>query len=109
MNRHQIFDLKTRQDEITYVKYFAHVMHTEPHIKACCACIRDACLANSIKICESGKRLQPHFSDKIGSHYSKFAADAISMFYMCGFVLHRHARRYADAADVATRVVHMGR
>lgn len=94
MSRHQIYNLKTRQDEIEYVKYFARVIQTEPHIKACCACIRDACLANSIKICESGKRLQPLFSDKISSHYSKFAADAITMFYMCGFVVY-----YIDTRD----------
>jgi len=63
-------------------------MHTEPHVRACCACIRDACLANSIKICESGKRLQPAFSEKIRNHFTKFAADAITMFYMCGFVVY---------------------
>ena len=63
-------------------------MHTEPHVKACCACIRDACLSNSIKICESGKRLQPHFSEKIRNHFTKFAGDAITMFYMCGFVVY---------------------
>jgi hypothetical protein len=63
-------------------------MHTEPHIKACCACIRDACLSNSIKICESGKRLQADFSDKIRNHFTKFAGDAITMFYMCGFVVY---------------------
>jgi hypothetical protein len=63
-------------------------MLTEPHIKACCACMRDACLANSIKIQESGKRLQPEFSDKIRHHFSMFVADAINMFYMCGFVVY---------------------
>jgi hypothetical protein len=88
MMRHQIFDVKTRQDESNYVKYFARVMHTEPHVKACCACVRDACLANSIKISESGKRLQPAFSEKMRNHFSKFAADAITMFYMCGFVVY---------------------
>jgi hypothetical protein len=88
MMRHTIYDLKSRQDEITYVKHFARVMHTEPHVKACCACIRDACLSNSIKICESGKRLQPNFSEKIRNHFTKFAGDAISMFYMCGFVVY---------------------
>ena len=88
MIRHHIFDLKSRQDEIAYVKHFARVMHTEPHVRACCACIRDACLSNSIKICESGKRLQPDFSQKLRNHFTKFAADAISMFYMCGFVVY---------------------
>ena len=88
MMRHSIFDVKSRQDEITYVKYFARVMHTEPHVRACCACIRDACLSNTIKIQESGKRLQPGFSDKIRNHFTKFAGDAITMFYMCGFVVY---------------------
>ena len=88
MLRHQTSDLKSRQDEIEYVKYFARVLYTEPHVKACCACIRDACLANSIKISESGKRLTPDFSDKIRNHFTKFAADAINMFYMCGFVVY---------------------
>ena len=87
MMRHQVYDLKSRQDEIIYVKHFARVMHTEPHIKACCACMRDACLSNSMKISESGKRLRPNFSDKVRKHFTKFAADAIAMFYMCGFVL----------------------
>ena len=88
MMRHQVYDLKSRQDEIIYVKHFARVMHTEPHIKACCACMRDACLSNSMKISESGKRLQPNFSDKVRKHFTKFAADAIAMFYMCGFVVY---------------------
>jgi hypothetical protein len=88
MMRHTINDLKSRQDEVAYVKYFARVMHTEPHVKACCACIRDACLTNSIRIAESGKRLMPAFSEKIRNHYTHFAADAISMFYMCGFVVY---------------------
>jgi hypothetical protein len=88
MMRHNIFDVKSRQDEHNYVKYFARVMHTEPHVKACCACVRDACLANSIKISESGKRLQPAFSEKMRNHFSKFAADAITMYYMCGFVVY---------------------
>ena len=88
MMRHTVDDVKSRQDEIAYVKFFARVMHTEPHVKACCACIRDACLSNSIKISESGKRLLPAFSEKIRSHFTKFAADAITMFYMCGFVVY---------------------
>ena len=88
MMRHQIDDLKSRQDEIAYVKFFARVMHTEPHIKACCACIRDACLSNSINISESGKRLLPSFSEKIRKHFTNFVADAIAMFYMCGFVVY---------------------
>jgi hypothetical protein len=88
MSRHQIFDLKTRQDEVAYVKDLAHFMLTEPYIKACCACIRDACLANSIKIHESGKLLRPEFSERIRSHFTIFAADAITMFYMCGFVVY---------------------
>jgi len=94
MMRHTIDDVKSRHDEIAYVKYFARVMHTEPHVKACCACIRDACLSNSIKISESGKRLLPSFSEKIRSHFTKFAADAISMFYMCGFVVY-----YIETSD----------
>ena len=69
-------------------------MLTEPYIKACCACIRDACLANSIKIHESGKLLRPEFSERIRSHFTIFAADAITMFYMCGFVVY-----YIDMLD----------
>ena len=94
MMKHQAGDLRSRQEEIAYVKYFARVMHTEPHIKACCACVRDACLANSIKISESGKRLQPDFSERIRNHFTKFTADAITMFYMCGFVVY-----YIDTRD----------
>jgi arginyl-tRNA--protein-N-Asp/Glu arginylyltransferase len=86
--RHQVHELKSRQEEIAYVKFFARVIHTEPHVKACCACIRDACLSNSIKISESGKRLLPAFAETIRNNFTNFAADAITMFYMCGFVVY---------------------
>jgi hypothetical protein len=78
--------LRTRQDEIEYVKYLAHVMYTEPTIQSCCRHIRNGCLSNEIHIHESGKRLSPGFTENILPPFALFAADAIRMYYMCGFV-----------------------
>jgi hypothetical protein len=78
--------LKTRQDEIDYVKYLAHVMYTEPNAKYCWHSIRNVCLSRPIHISEAGKRLNQDFTETIHGHFVKFAADAIAMHYMCGFV-----------------------
>lgn len=78
--------LKTRQDEIDYVKYLAHVMYTEPNAKYCWHSIRNICLSKPMHISESGKRLNQEFAETIHAHFVKFAADAIAMHYMCGFV-----------------------
>ena len=78
--------LKTRQDEIDYVKYLAHVMYTEPNAKFCWHSIRNSCLSNPIHISESGKKLSQEFTETIHGHFVKFATDAIAMHYMCGFV-----------------------
>ena len=85
--------LKTRQDEIEYVKYLAHVMYTEPTIQSCYRHIRNGCLSNEIHIHESGKRLSPGFSENILPQFTKFASDAIRMHYMCGFVAYYTEKR----------------
>ena len=86
--------LKTRQDEIQYVKYLAHVMYTEPTIQSCYRHIRNGCLSNEIHIHESGKRLSPAFTETILPQFAKFAADAIRMHYMCGFVAYYTEKRH---------------
>jgi hypothetical protein len=85
--------LKTRQDEIQFVKYLAHVMYTEPTIQSCYRHIRNSCLSNEIHIHESGKRLSPGFTENILPQFTKFAADAIRMHYMCGFVAYYTEKR----------------
>lgn len=85
--------LKTRQEEIEYVKYLANVMYTEPTIKSCCRCIRNGCLSKPIEIHESGKKLNPEFTQQVFHHFTKFASDAITMHYMCGFVAYYTEKR----------------
>jgi len=77
---------RTRQEEIAYVKYLAHVMYTEPTIQSCCRSIRSGCLSKPIEIHESGNRLTPQFTQHVLRHFTKFASDAITMHHMCGFV-----------------------
>lgn len=83
----------TRQDEIAYVKLLAHVMHTEPNVKACCRHICKSCIANPIHIYESGKRVNAQFFQTVEHHFVKFAADAIVMHFMCGFVAYYTEKR----------------
>ena len=83
----------TRQDEIAYVKLLAHVMHTEPNVKACCRNICKSCISNPIHIHESGKRVNAQFFQRIHHHFVKFAADAIAMHFMCGFVAYYTEKR----------------
>ena len=85
---------QTRQEEIAYVKYLAHVMYTEPTIQSCCRCIRNGCLSKPIDIHESGKRLSPHFTEHVYHHFTKFASDAITMHHMCGFVAYYTDKRH---------------
>ena len=84
---------QTRQEEIAHVKYLAHVMYTEPSIQSCCRCIRNGCLSKPIEIHESGKRLNPEFTQHVFHHFTKFASDAITMHHMCGFVAYYTEKR----------------
>ena len=94
MQAHNRHHLKTRQDEIEYVKYLAHVMYTEPTIQSCYRHISNGCLSNEIHIHESGKRLAPGFTEHVMPHFTKFASDAIRMYYMCGFVAYYTEQRH---------------
>jgi hypothetical protein len=84
---------QTRQEEIAYVKYLAHVMYTEPTIQSCCRCIRNGCLSKPFDIHESGKKLGPEFAEHVYHHFAKFASDAITMHHMCGFVAYYTEKR----------------
>ena len=86
--------LKTRQDEIEYVKNLAHVMYTDPTIQSCLRHVNNGCLSNEIHIHESGKRLTPDFTEHVLPHFIKFASDAIRMHYMCGFVAYYTETRH---------------
>ena len=86
--KNNAFDLSCRKDEVAYVKYLANAMYTDPTIVACCRCVKNGCLANDISIAETGKSLTPQFAAAINQHMKKFAADAINMHYMCGFVVY---------------------
>jgi hypothetical protein len=84
---------RTRQEEILYVKFLAHVMLTEPNVTFCCRQICNACLSNPMRIHEAGKRVNANFSQKISYHFVKFSTDALSMYFMCGFVAYYIEKR----------------
>jgi hypothetical protein len=86
---------QTRQEEIAYVKYLAHVMYTEPTIQSCCRFIRNGCLSKPIDIHESDMKLSPEFTEHVYPHFAKFASDAVTMHHMCGFVAYYTEKRHS--------------
>ena len=84
---------RTKQEEILYVKFLAHVMLTEPNVNFCCRQICNACLSKPMNIHEAGKKVNANFSQKLRYHFVKFCTDAIAMYYMCGFVAYYIEKR----------------
>ena len=84
---------RTKQEEILYVKFLAHVMLTEPNVTFCCRQICNTCLSKPMNIYEAGKKVNAKFSQKLRYHFVKFCTDAIAMYYMCGFVAYYTEKR----------------